>query len=361
MDELGDDIKLLCHLCGTSGFEEEVAKTFAEKLERNGVAVRTDNLGNVIGKKAGEDGAISVMLAAHMDEVGLVIQYVEESGFLRFDINGLVDPRVLPGTLLTITTRKGSCRGVVGIKPSHLLTDDDRRRPLGVDDLWIDVGAATRSEVANGGVQIGDPATYHPNFWISENGLLFSKALDNRIGLALLLEISRRVRGRVLPFDLYLVGTVQEEVGGRGAKTAAQAINPTIALVIDTVSAMDSVARPPQATSEVGKGPVIRTLDFRAPNQGTVYSRKLRDFLVDLSQRNDVPYQLDVFRTWTDASSMQLVREGIATQGVFVPRRYSHAPVEVASLRDVQATVELIWEFLRALDSERLKALQKRF
>ena len=190
MDELRNDIEVFCHLCGTSGFEEEVAKTFAERLERDGIAVRTDNLGNVIGKKPGDDGTISVMLAAHTDEVGLVIQYVEESGFLRFYTSGLVDPRVLSGTLVTIATRKGPSRGAVGVKPSHLLTDEDRRRPLEVSNLWIDVGAATRNEVVKAGIQVGDPATYYPNFWVAENGLMFGKALDNRIGLMLLLEVS---------------------------------------------------------------------------------------------------------------------------------------------------------------------------
>jgi putative aminopeptidase FrvX len=361
MDELRNDIELFCNLCGTSGFEEVIAKAFAEKLESDGISVHTDNLGNVIGKKSGENGAVSVMFAAHMDEVGLVTQFIDEHGFIRFDVSGLVDPRVLPGTLVSFDTKNGPCHGVVGAKPSHLLTDNDRSRPLEVGELWIDIGASTRDEVARAGIQIGDPATYQPNFRIAKNGLMFSKALDNRIGLALLLDISRRGRGRSFPFDLYLVGTVQEELGGRGARTAAQAINPTVALVLDTVSAVDPVARPPQATAEIGQGPAIRTLDFRAPNQGTVYSRKLRDFLIDLSQRNGLPYQLDIFRTWTDASSIQFVHEGIATLGIFVPRRYSHSPVEVAQSKDVEVTARLIWEFLGAVQNEKLRSLQKRF
>jgi putative aminopeptidase FrvX len=361
MNELLADIESLCLTCGTPGFEEAVAKAFSQRLTLGGVDVRTDNLGNVIGRIAGGNSEISVMLVAHLDEVGLVVQYIEESGFLRFDSNGLVDHRVLPGTAVVFETAAGWRNGIVGIKPSHLVTDEDRKRPLQMADLWIDLGADHRSQVLEWGIQIGDPIAYRPNFFSAGNGYIFSKALDNRIGLAILLDVMRRSNGVKLPFDLYLVGTVQEEIGGRGARVAAEAIQPSIAIVIDTVSATDAVARPPQATAELCKGPVLRSLDFRDSNQGTVYSRKLRNFLTTVAAQQDLPYQLDVFRTWTDASTIHLTNKGVAMQGLFVPRRYSHAPTELAHIQDIQVTADLTWAFLRALTLEKVADLAKRF
>ncbi len=360
MNRLLNDIEYFCRLCGGSGFEEEVAQGFITKLREAGVESCVDNLGNVIARIAGESSATSVMLAAHLDEVGLVVQYIEESGFLRFDTNGLIDARVLPACEVRVAARNGPIDGVVGTKPSHLVTEQERRTPVEVSDLWIDVGAEDRAHAERMGIRVGDPVTYRPNFR-SENGLMFGKALDNRIGLALLADMARRLSAGRLPFDVYLVATVQEEIGSRGAKTAAEAVNPTIALMVDTVSAIDAVARPPQATAFIGRGPVLRTLDFRAPNQGTVYSRKIREFLIRIAEQHNLPYQLDVFRTWTDATTIHVAREGIATQGLFVPRRYSHSPVEVSHLRDVEVTAELIWNFLASLDEAQLRDLQKRF
>lgn len=360
MTELLADIEFFCTLCGTSGFEEEVARAFAQRVESAGAETRVDNLGNVIGRLPGSSSELSVMFAAHLDEVGLVVQYIEDSGFLRFDTSGLVDPRVLPGTAVIIAAKNGPVHGVVGTKPSHLVTEEERKRPVEPGDLWMDVGAESRAQVEKLGIRIGDPVTYQPNFRTA-NGFLFSKALDNRIGLALLLELLRREGKAKRPFDTYLVGTVQEEVGSRGAKTAAEAIGPTIALVVDTVSATDAVARPPQATAEMGRGPILRTLDFRAGYQSTVYSRKIRDFLIRIAEDAHLPYQLDIFRTWTDAGPIHLAGKGIATGGLFVPRRYSHSPVEVAHLRDVEATAELLGRFLAELDEGKLKDLQKRF
>ena len=361
MSELLRDIESLCLLCGTSGFEEMVADAFSQKLTSGGVDVRTDNLGNVIGRIPGSASSASVMLAAHLDEVGLVVQYIDESGFLRFDTNGMVDPRVLPGTAVVVDSSGGPRNGIVGIKPSHLVTEEDRKQTLRTANLWIDVGADDRAKVLELGIQIGDPVAYRPNFFAAANGYLFSKSLDNRIGLAILLDVMRRAQSIKFPFDLYLVGTVQEEIGGRGAKVAAEAINPTIAVVVDTVSATDAAARPPQATAEIGKGPVIRTLDFRDNNQGTVYSKKLRTFLMSVASEQSLPYQLDIFRTWTDASTIHVTGGGVAMQGLFVPRRYSHSPTELAHMQDIQVTADLIWEFLRALTLEKLVDFAKRF
>jgi putative aminopeptidase FrvX len=355
------DIERLCALCGTSGFEEDVAAAFAEQLRIHGVASRGDNLGNVIGRIPGESQECSVLLAAHLDEVGLVVQYIEESGFLRFDVNGLVDPRVLPGVAVRVATPHGPRDGVVGMKPSHLVTEQDRRAPLEVGDLWIDLGLGSRAEIATAGIRVGEPVAYRPNFTASGD-FLFSKSLDNRIGLAMLLDIARRYQDARPPaFDVYLAGTVQEEIGARGAGLVAKAVDPTIALVIDTVSAIDAVARPPQATAELGGGPVLRTLDFRNGSQGTVYSRKLRACLIGIAEANRIPHQLDVFRTWTDASTINVACEGIATQGIFIPRRYSHAPLEVASLKDAEAGAELLWHFLQSQNASALRELQKRF
>jgi endoglucanase len=180
---------------------------------------------------------------------------------------------------------------------------------------------------------------------------IVSKALDNRVGCAILIDLADKMKTRKLDYQLFLVAASQEEVGSRGAKVAAQILGPDMAMVIDTVPASDPVTPPQQATAECGRGPVIRSMDVNALGWGTIYSKKIRQRLVHTAIKNRIPHQKDIFRTWTDASSIHTSGRGIPCGGIYIPRRYSHSPMELVKWLDVERTAELLYLFLKGLDS----------
>jgi tetrahedral aminopeptidase len=335
---------------GASGFEEAVIELVVEELRKSVPEVRVDGLGNVVGTIPGS-GNGSVMACVHTDEVSLLVKYIDPKGYLYFDLNGWMDERVLFSTRVDVCTDAGLVPGVIGVKSRHLMSADDLRRPVSVQDLWIEVGADSHEDVQAWGIRIGDPVVFHPNFTAIGDHTIISKAVDNRAGCAILVETAKRLKGRSLDYTLYLVAAVQEEVGSRGAKVAAQALGPDMAVVLDTVPAADPATPPQQATGESGKGPVIRSMDVNAFGQGTLYSRKIRDRIIRVAEENRIPYQRDIFRTWTDASTIHTAGQGIPTGGIFIPRRYSHSPAELVKWSDVEHACDLLDRFLGGLDS----------
>ena len=257
-----------------SGFEEKVIEVIASELERRLPDVSVDPLGNVIGKLG--KGKKSVMVCVHSDEVGLLVKYIDPKGYIYFDLNGMIDERVLLSTKVDICADKGIYTGVVGVKNRHLLTPEDLKRPISISDLWIDVGAESAEEVKKWGIEIGDPIVFHPNFQKIGKESIISKAIDNRAGCAILIDLAERMKSKKIDYQLFFVAAVQEEIGSRGAKVAAQTLEPDMAIVIDTVPASDPITPPQQATAECGKGPVIRSMDVNALGWGTVYSKKIR-------------------------------------------------------------------------------------
>jgi len=339
----------LSEIPGESGFEEKVIEFMAAELKRNLPEVSVDPMGNVIGKMG--KGKKSVMACVHTDEVGLLVKYIDPRGYIYFDLNGMIDERVLLSTKVDICTDKGIYTGVVGVKNRHLLTVEDLKRPISISDLWIDVGAESAEEVKKWGIEIGVPILFHPNFQkIGKNSIL-SKAIDNRAGCAILIDLAERMRSKKIDYQLFLVAAVQEEVGSRGAKVAAQTIGPDMAIVIDTVPASDPITPPQQATSECGKGPVIRSMDVNALGWGTIYSKKIRQKLIQTAVKNRIPHQKDIFRTWTDASTIHTSGRGVPCGGLYIPRRYSHSPVELVKWSDIEKTAELLYLFLKDLNS----------
>jgi endoglucanase len=240
---------------------------------------------------------------------------------------------------------------VVGVKNRHLLTAEDLKRPISLSDLWIDVGAENEEEVKTLGIDIGDPIVFHPNFQSIGKDTIISKAIDNRAGCAILIDLAEKMKSEKIDYQLFLVAAVQEEVGSRGAKVAAQALGPDMAIVIDTVPASDPIIPPQQATSECGKGPVIRSMDVNAMGWGTIYSKKIRQRLIQTAVKNKIPHQKDIFRTWTDASTIHTSGKGIPCGGLYIPRRYSHSPAELVKLSDIETTAQLVHLFLKELDS----------
>jgi tetrahedral aminopeptidase len=339
----------LVKIPGGSGFEEKVIEFITVELERSLPDVSVDPMGNIIGKLG--KGKKSVMVCVHSDEVSMLIKYIDPKGYIYFDLNGMIDERVLLSTKVDICTDKGIYTGVVGVKNRHLLTAEDLKRPISISDLWIDVGAESVEEVKRRGIEIGDPIIFHPNFQKIGKGSILSKAIDNRAGCTILIDLAERMKAKKIDYQLFFVAATQEEVGSRGAKVAAQTLGPDMAIVIDTVPASDPITPPQQATSECGKGPVIRSMDVNVLGWGTIYSKKIRQRLINTAVKNKIPHQKDIFRTWTDASTIHTSGRGIPCGGLFIPRRYSHSPTELVKWSDVERTAELLYLFLKDLNS----------
>jgi endoglucanase len=339
----------LVEIPGGSGFEEKVIKVMVGELKRNLPDVTVDPIGNVIGKLG--KGKQSVMVCAHSDEVGMLVKYIDPKGYIFFDLNGMIDERVLLSTKVDICTDKGIYTGVVGVKNRHLLTAEDLKRPMSISELWIDVGAGNAEEAKKWGIEIGDPIVFHPSLQKMGKDTIVSKAIDNRVGCAILVDLAEKMKTKKMDYQLFFVAASQEEVGSRGAKVAAQTLGPDMAMVIDTVPASDPITPPQQATAECGKGPVIRSMDVNALGWGTIYSKKIRQRLMATAVKNRIPHQKDIFRTWTDASSIHTSGRGIPCGGLYIPRRYSHSPMELVKWSDVERTAELLYLFLKDLDS----------
>jgi len=338
-----------------SGFEEKVIEAMVSELKRKLPEVSIDPIGNVIGKLG--RGKKSVMVCVHSDEVGMLIKYIDPKGYIYFELNGMIDERVLLSTQVDVCTDKGIYTGVVGVKNRHLLTAEDIKRPITISDLWIDLGAESAEEVKRWGVEIGDPIAFHPNFQKIGKDAIMSKAIDNRAGCTILIDLAGRMKTQKLDYQLFFVAATQEEIGSRGAKVAAQALQPDMAIVIDTVPASDPITPPQQATAECGKGPVIRSMDVNALGWGTIYSKKIRQRLIQTAAKNKIPVQKDIFRTWTDASAIHTSGRGVPCGGVYIPRRYSHSPAELVKWSDVERTADLLHLFFKNLNSAAISDL----
>ena len=339
----------LIEIPGGSGFEDKVIEFMVEELKGSLHEVSVDPMGNVIGKLG--KGTKCAMVCVHTDEMCLLVKYIDPRGYIFFDLNGMFDERVLLSTKVDICTEKGILTGVVGVKNRHLMTPEDLKRPITVSELWIDVGAESEKEARSWGIEIGDPIVYHPHFQSIGKDTIISKSIDNRAGCAILIDLSERMKKEKIDYQLLFVAAVQEEVGSRGAKVAAQTLQPDMAIVIDTVPAADPITPPQLATDECGKGPVIRSMDVNAMGWGTIYSKKIRQRLISTAVKNKIPHQKDIFRTWTDASTIHTSGKGIPCGGLYIPRRYSHSPSELVKWSDIEKTSELLFLFLKNLNS----------
>ena len=352
-------LKRLVETPGGSGFEERVIELISTELKKYILDVSIDSMGNIVGKIPGS-GKGSVLVCVHSDEVGMLVKYIDPRGYIYFDLNGMLDERVFFSTRVDICAQSGTFEGVIGIKSRHLMSAEDLRRPVNVNDLWIDVGAEGGEEVRSWGIQIGDPIVFHPNFTAIGGNTIISKAIDNRVGCAILIHTAEGIKSKKLDYTLFLAAAVQEEIGSRGAKVIAQALQPDMAMVIDTVPAADPATPPQQATDECGKGPVIRSMDVASNGQGTIYSKKICQRIIAVAEKHGVPYQRDIFRTWTDASTIHTAGKGIPTGGIYIPRRYSHSPTELIKWCDIENSANLLRHFLEELDSGQIKELTRK-
>ncbi|MGQ9517014.1 MAG: M42 family metallopeptidase [Anaerolineae bacterium] len=325
---------------GVSGGEEEVRNILAEAVRPYVDELRTDSLGNLIAiKRARADISrpVRVMLAAHMDEVGFMITHMEKNGLLRFQPVGGIDPRLLPAKRVLIGRER--VPGVIGIKPIHLLKPEEREHVVPVEQMYIDIGADSK-EAAERRVKIGDYAVFATRFGPhgleGESRLVRGKAFDDRAGCAVLAEV---LRGEPYPVEIAGVFTVQEEVGLRGARVAAYALAPDVAIALEGTICDDLPKEKDQSpVTRVGKGPAITIAD-----RSFVADRRLVRLLIETAERGGLPYQFkEPALGGTDAGAIHLTREGVPSAAVSVPSRYIHGPASVLSLNDLEHAIALV-------------------
>ncbi|BAW31260.1 MAG TPA: M42 family metallopeptidase [Methanothermobacter sp.] len=340
-----DLMKRLSEANGISGFEDEVREIIKDELEGRVDNIEEDNLGNLIMTREGDSDAPSVMLAAHMDEIGLMVRYIDKKGFIRFSKIGGINDQMLLNQPVEIHGKKGKITGVIGSKPPHRMKPKERKKVTSYEKMFIDIGAKSRKE-AEKLVGVGDPVTFKAPFNKLQNGLFTGKALDNRIGCLLLVEVLKSVRSNA---TIYGVGTVQEEVGLKGARTSAFKLNPNMALALDvTISGDHPGIEEEDAPVKLGKGPGIVLTD--ASGKGIITHKKIRDWLLSTAKEENIPVQLEVSEGGTtDATAIHLTRAGIPAGVVSVPTRYIHTPVSVASMDDIKNTVKLLIKALERL------------
>ena len=334
-------IKTLCALPGPSGCEDAVRGFIREHAEPYADKVETDPMGNLFVYRAGKKHLPKpVMLCAHMDEVGLIVKKITEDGMLKFGFVGGVDPRVVIGRAV----RFGETRGVVGIKAVHLSTAAERKTAPKTKDLYIDIGA-TSKKAAEAKVALGDYGVFDSEIVEFGDGLLKSKALDDRLGCAVLLTLLREEP----PVDTWFVFTAQEEVGTRGAATAAFRLEPDFCLVVEGTTAAD-LAEVPEARQvcALRKGAVIPFMD-----RGTIYDRELFELLRDAAEERGIPWQTkQMVAGGTDAGRIHKSGAGVRTAGLAAPLRYIHSPSSVAAVSDLACVLELARAFLELIGKE---------
>ncbi len=341
-----DSLKRLSDAFGVSGFEDEVRAEIEALVSPYVDSVRVDTLGNLFAVRKGK-GNFTVMLDAHMDEVGFMVKWIDEKGYLRFTPIGGWDVRIVPGHRVEILTRSGKKQnGVIGSAPPHILTEEERKQPIPLEKMFIDVGATSREEAVEMGIRIGDPLTIHYPFIELSDGYVTGKAFDDRAGCAVMIETARRLADDDLDVDLVLAFVVGEEVGLRGARTAAYQIDPDLAIALEGTIGADMPGVPAESQPvRLGRGPAITVAD-----RSIIVSRRLIAALEEVADAAAIPYQYKL-PTYggTDAGAIHLTREGILSGVVSVPCRFIHSPTSTIRLNDFENTVRLMRNFISRL------------
>ena len=341
-----DFLKRLLDTPGPSGFEAAAARVWREEAERFADAVDVDVSGNSYAT-LGAGGAPRVMLAGHVDEIGLMTTHIDEDGFLYIDGIGGWDPQVLVGQRVRILTREGTVMGVIGKKPIHLIKPDEREKASKLTDLWIDIGTRGREAVLARGVRVGDPAVIDAQLVELDGDLIASRSIDNRIGAYIVLEALRLLAEDRPAAQVTAVATAQEEIGysGGGARTSAFRLEPDVAIVVDVTFATDApgIEKKEVGEHKVGGGPVL--------TRGSAAHPLVFEALVEAAEREEIPYSITASPrfTSTDADAIYLTRSGVATGIVSIPNRYMHSPNEVVSIGDLERAARLIAAFVRGL------------
>jgi putative aminopeptidase FrvX len=341
-------LEKLSNAHGISGYEGGVREVIKKEVESCVDELKIDNFGNLIAIKKGKSP--SVMIAAHMDEIGLMVKYIDDEGFVRFaKVGGWFDQTLVNQRVL-LHTRKGTVTGVIGSKPVHVMKSEDKKKAIEAKDMFIDVGASSRDEATAMGVEPGVTASLDQKLAELANDRVTGKAFDDRAGGAVLITALQRIAGMKLT-SVMGVFTVQEEVGLKGARTSAFGLNPDVGIAIDTCIPGDHPGiKKTDSAVEIGKGPSITVMD--AGGRGVITHPRVLEWLCETAKAKGIPYQMDITESGTtDASAISLTREGIPSGVISVATRYIHTPVEVLSLKDLAQTADLVVEAIKSVGS----------
>lgn len=355
LDETLTMLKDLTDAKGIPGNEREPRDVMKKYIMPFADEVFTDGLGSLIAKKVGKADGPKVMVAGHLDEVGFMITHIDDRGFLRFQTVGGWWSQVMLAQRVTIVTSKGDVTGVIGSKPPHILPPEARKKPVDIKDMFIDIGASSREEAQEWGVRPGDQVVPYFEFTVMNNEkMLLAKAWDNRIGCAIAIDVLKQLKGADHPNVVYGVGTVQEEVGLRGAKTSANLIQPDIGFGVDVGIAGDTPGvTEKEALSKMGKGPQIILYDA-----SMVSHKGLRDFVTGVADEMEIPYQFDsVAGGGTDSGAIHLTAQGVPALSITIATRYIHSHAAMLHRDDYENAVKLIAEVIKKLDADTVSRL----
>jgi endoglucanase len=337
-------LKKLSNAFGPPGDEDEPRNILIEELGEYATETKIDKLGNVFFTHIGDTKSPTIMLAAHTDEVAVLITYIDSNGFLWFHSWGIV-ANILPGQRIRLRGKKGYLHGILGTKPPHVLSEEERKTAIKADQLFIDIGAMSKKEAEEKGAYIGMKGVFDVQFKDLGGGYLRGKAFDDRVGCYIMAEVFKWVKDT--NYNLLAVGTVQEEVGLRGSKTAAWQINPDIGLAIENTFALDMPGVPEHKQSaSLKKGPVVTIAD-----RSIITHPKVLDSIIQAAETENIKYQFKKIPSGgTDAGSIHLTKAGIPSGTIANPCRYIHGPCGITTEEDIENTIALIKAFIKQIN-----------
>lgn len=349
-------LKSLTDVNGISGHEMQVKSLMKDYLTPVSDEIVEDRLGGIFGKKNATHGTKSLMISGHLDEIGFIVTQIDEQGYIYFTPIGGWWNQVMLSQKVTITTENGKeIRGIIGSKPTHALSPEERKKPVDIKNMYIDIGVGSKEEVKEAGIELGNMITPYSEFEsLANDKYLTAKAFDNRYGCALAVDVLQQLKDENIDINLYAGATVQEEVGLRGAKVAANLIKPDLAIAVDVGVAYDV----PGMTSEknegkLGDGPLAILMDATS-----IAHDGLRKHIKDVAEHHNIPVQWATTPGGgTDAGSIHVANEGIPTITIGVPLRYMHSNVSVLNIDDYTNSVRLITEIVRSLNDDSYQAL----
>ncbi|WP_226036469.1 M42 family metallopeptidase [Aquibacillus saliphilus] len=337
------------------GNEKEARDVMNKYISPYADEVYTDNLGSLIAKKVGDKNGPKIMVAGHLDEVGFMVTRIDEKGFVYFQTVGGWWSQVMLAQRVTLLTRKGDVTGIIGSKPPHILSPEARKKPVEIKDMFIDIGATSKDEAEEFGIRPGDSIVPYFEFTQMKNEkLLLAKAWDNRIGCAIAIEVLKQLKGEKHPNIVYGVGTVQEEVGLRGAKTSTNKVEPDIGFGVDVGIAGDTPGiSDKDADSKIGEGPQIILYDA-----SMISHKGLRDFVLDTADEKKIPYQYaSMAGGGTDSGSIHLTANGVPALSITIATRYIHTHAAILHQDDFENAVKLIVEVIKGLDANKVNEI----
>src|SRR5699024_1560102 len=355
-DETLTMLKDLTDANAISGQEKEAREVMEKYISPYANEVYTDHLGSLIAKKTGEADGPKIMVAGHLDEVGFMVTRIDENGFLFFQTIGGWWNQVMLAQRVTVMTAKGNVTGVIGSKPPHILSAEARKKPVDVKDMSIDIGASSKEEAEEFGVRPGDSVVPYFEFTQMKNEkMLLAKAWDNRIGCAIAIDVLKQLKDQAHPNTVYGVGTIQEEVGLRGAKTSAHLIEPDIAFGVDVGIAGDTPGvSDKDADSKLGEGPQIVLYDA-----SMISHKGVRELVVETAEENNIPFQYATMSGGgTDSGAIHLTANGVPALSITIATRYIHSHAAMLHRDDFEHAVQLIVYVIKKLDEEAVASIR---